>query len=190
MQNIGHHNGAQRICGKGESSGVNHYSRARTEENVRSDQTRNELRAKAGAGTQFQHIAFAGRQGCGQQRVPLDVNRFKERLGGDHLPSKFSGSRIIEIQRCSERMGQQAATEPIGAPVGVNVPSLPMAGFQLTLHGRIWVTPESRSTYLHGSIWNARRLPTPGDGTGPHVSAQERASPNSRRSCFEVPLQS
>ena len=35
-------------------------------------------------------------------------------------------------------------TEPIGAPVGVNVPGLPMAGFQLTLHGRIWVTPEAR----------------------------------------------
>src|SRR5271167_4055133 len=35
-------------------------------------------------------------------------------------------------------------TEPIRAPVGVNVPGLPMAGFQLTLHGRIWVTPEVR----------------------------------------------
>jgi len=33
-------------------------------------------------------------------------------------------------------------TEPIRAPVGVNVPGFPMAGFQLTLHGRIWVTPE------------------------------------------------
>ena len=32
--------------------------------------------------------------------------------------------------------------EPIRAPLGVNVPGLPMAGFQLTLHGRIWVTPE------------------------------------------------
>ena len=32
--------------------------------------------------------------------------------------------------------------EPISAPLGVNVPGLPMAGFQLTLHGRIWVTPE------------------------------------------------
>jgi hypothetical protein len=35
-------------------------------------------------------------------------------------------------------------TEPIRAPVGVNVQGLPMAGFQLTLHGRIWVTPEDR----------------------------------------------
>ena len=33
-------------------------------------------------------------------------------------------------------------TEPTRAPVGVNVPGFPMAGFQLTLHGRIWVTPE------------------------------------------------
>ena len=32
--------------------------------------------------------------------------------------------------------------EPIRAPLGVNVPGLTMAGFQLTLHGRIWVTPE------------------------------------------------
>jgi hypothetical protein len=36
-------------------------------------------------------------------------------------------------------------TEPIRAPVGVNVPGFPMAGFQLTLHGRIWVTPEGDS---------------------------------------------
>jgi hypothetical protein len=33
--------------------------------------------------------------------------------------------------------------EPINAPVGVNVPGLTMAGFQLTLYGRIWVTPEA-----------------------------------------------
>src|SRR5215469_12930259 len=32
--------------------------------------------------------------------------------------------------------------EPIRAPSGVNVPGFPMAGFQLTLYGRIWVTPE------------------------------------------------
>src|SRR5437870_8820627 len=32
--------------------------------------------------------------------------------------------------------------EPIRAPLGVNVPGLTMAGFQLTLHGRIWVIPE------------------------------------------------
>src|SRR5207253_10300845 len=33
-------------------------------------------------------------------------------------------------------------SEPIRALSGVNVPGLPMAGFQLTLYGRIWVTPE------------------------------------------------
>ncbi len=33
--------------------------------------------------------------------------------------------------------------EPINAPVGVNVPGFTMAGFQLTLYGRIWVTPEA-----------------------------------------------
>src|SRR5712664_3540511 len=32
--------------------------------------------------------------------------------------------------------------EPIRAPLGVNVPGFTMAGFQLTLYGRIWVTPE------------------------------------------------
>jgi hypothetical protein len=32
--------------------------------------------------------------------------------------------------------------EPISAPFGVNVPGLPLAGFQLTLIGRIWVIPE------------------------------------------------
>ena len=35
--------------------------------------------------------------------------------------------------------------EPIRAPRGVNVPGLTMAGFQLTLHGRIWVIPEGGS---------------------------------------------
>src|SRR5271166_6448274 len=39
-------------------------------------------------------------------------------------------------------------TEPIRAPVGVNVPGLPMAGFQLTLHGRIWVTTEDEISKL------------------------------------------
>src|SRR5713226_2488221 len=33
-------------------------------------------------------------------------------------------------------------TEPTRAPIGVNVPGFPMAGFQLTLYGRFWVTPE------------------------------------------------
>jgi hypothetical protein len=32
--------------------------------------------------------------------------------------------------------------EPISAPFGVNVLGLPLAGFQLTLIGRIWVIPE------------------------------------------------
>jgi len=32
--------------------------------------------------------------------------------------------------------------EPIRAPLGVNVPGFAMAGFQVTLHGRIWVTAE------------------------------------------------
>src|SRR5258706_15734888 len=32
--------------------------------------------------------------------------------------------------------------EPISAPFGVNVPGSAMAGFQVTLYGRFWVTPE------------------------------------------------
>src|SRR5262249_51629232 len=32
--------------------------------------------------------------------------------------------------------------EPIKAPLGVNVPDFPMAGFQVTLYGRFWVTAE------------------------------------------------
>jgi hypothetical protein len=38
--------------------------------------------------------------------------------------------------------------------LGVNVAGLTMAGFQLTLHGRIWVTPEDfplQSPY--GALW-------------------------------------
>jgi hypothetical protein len=38
--------------------------------------------------------------------------------------------------------------EPIRAPLGVNVPGLTMAGFQLTLHGRIWVIPEGSATRI------------------------------------------
>jgi len=34
-------------------------------------------------------------------------------------------------------------SEPIRAPLGVNVPGFAMAGFQVTLHGRIWVTAEA-----------------------------------------------
>jgi len=33
--------------------------------------------------------------------------------------------------------------EPIRAPLGVNVPGSSLAGFQVTLFGRIWVTPEA-----------------------------------------------
>jgi len=33
--------------------------------------------------------------------------------------------------------------EPIRAPLGVNVPGLSLAGFQVTLFGRIWVTLEA-----------------------------------------------
>jgi hypothetical protein len=40
--------------------------------------------------------------------------------------------------------------EPIRAPLGVNVPGFAMAGFQVTLHGRIWVTAEGMFEYLHG----------------------------------------
>ena len=32
--------------------------------------------------------------------------------------------------------------EPIRAPLGVNVPGSAMAGFQVTLYGRFWVTAE------------------------------------------------
>src|SRR5437773_4114180 len=38
--------------------------------------------------------------------------------------------------------------EPIRAPLGVNVPGLTMAGFQLTLHGRIWVIPVACICYV------------------------------------------
>src|SRR5215469_2521893 len=34
--------------------------------------------------------------------------------------------------------------EPIRAPFGVNVPGSAMAGFQLTLYGRFWVTAEAK----------------------------------------------
>jgi len=38
-------------------------------------------------------------------------------------------------------------SEPIRALSGVNVPGFPMAGFQLTLYGRIWATPEAAAFY-------------------------------------------
>jgi hypothetical protein len=38
--------------------------------------------------------------------------------------------------------------EPTRALSGVNVPGFPMAGFQVTLYGRIWVTPEGLSYSL------------------------------------------
>src|SRR2546421_414354 len=37
-------------------------------------------------------------------------------------------------------------SEPIRALSGVNVPGFPMAGFQLTLYGRIWATPEAQAS--------------------------------------------
>ena len=49
-------------------------------------------------------------------------------------------------------------TEPIRAPVGVNVPGLPMAGFQLTLHGRIWVTPEANLAKHHIDFRDAQQV--------------------------------
>jgi hypothetical protein len=39
-------------------------------------------------------------------------------------------------------------SEPIRAPLGVNVPGFAMAGFQVTLHGRIWVTAEGMHANL------------------------------------------
>jgi hypothetical protein len=38
-------------------------------------------------------------------------------------------------------------TEPIKAPVGVNVPGSSLAGFQMTFIGRFWVTPEGISCF-------------------------------------------
>jgi hypothetical protein len=38
--------------------------------------------------------------------------------------------------------------EPISAPFGVNVLGLPLAGFQLTLIGRIWVIPEVADAWV------------------------------------------
>ncbi|MGC0772813.1 MAG: hypothetical protein WB543_07735, partial [Candidatus Acidiferrum sp.] len=48
---------------------------------------------------------------------------------------------------------------PIRAPLGVNVPGLTMAGFQLTLHGRIWVIPEDRIVALHLPKMHSRAPP-------------------------------
>jgi len=48
--------------------------------------------------------------------------------------------------------------EPIRAPLGGNVPGLTMADFQLTLHGRFWVTPEAGRALIlsvpSGFSWN------------------------------------
>jgi hypothetical protein len=60
--------------------------------------------------------------GCEARKIPA---------GGDVFFLDFSLYRTLLMPK-----------EPIRAPLGVNVPGLPMAGFQLTLHGRIWVTPE------------------------------------------------
>jgi hypothetical protein len=43
-------------------------------------------------------------------------------------------------------------SEPTRALSGVNVPGFPMAGFQLTLYGRIWVTPEVGDSGLCCSV--------------------------------------
>jgi hypothetical protein len=43
--------------------------------------------------------------------------------------------------------------EPTKPPLGVNVLDFPMAGFQPTLYGRFWVTPEA----FHGKIERAQR---------------------------------
>src|SRR5437660_4528606 len=43
-------------------------------------------------------------------------------------------------------------SEPIRALSGVNVPGFPMAGFQLTLYGRFWATPEGHRA-LAGQLW-------------------------------------
>jgi len=53
-------------------------------------------------------------------------------------------------------------SEPIRALSGVNVPGFPMAGFQLTLYGRIWATPEEHLTkILYEQLWNmCRPCPT------------------------------
>jgi hypothetical protein len=43
--------------------------------------------------------------------------------------------------------------EPVTAPLGVNVPGLIMAGFQLTLHGRIWMIAEVLAQSIGGIPW-------------------------------------
>ena len=44
--------------------------------------------------------------------------------------------------------------EPTKAPLGVNVLDFPMAGFQPTLYGRFWVTPEAEnSAYIHSPLF-------------------------------------
>src|SRR5436853_4367089 len=50
-------------------------------------------------------------------------------------------------------------SEPIRALSGVNVPGFPMAGFQLTLYGRIWATPEGKISE-NNYVW--RKLPSKG----------------------------
>ena len=56
--------------------------------------------------------------------------------------------------------------EPIKAPSGVNVPGFPMAGFQLTLYGRIWVTPEERLSRVNVTGAQGRLCPFHGHING------------------------
>jgi hypothetical protein len=50
--------------------------------------------------------------------------------------------------------------EPIRAPIGVNVPGFAMAGFQVTLHGRIWVTAEGASIATLQNIYTLNKTLT------------------------------
>src|SRR3974390_2922700 len=60
--------------------------------------------------------------------------------------------------------------EPIRAPSGVNVPGFPMAGFQLTLYGRIWVTPEAQPTILF-FVWHGAGILGQGKNDGIEYAA-------------------
>src|SRR5438552_19216274 len=50
-------------------------------------------------------------------------------------------------------------SEPIRALSGVNVPGFPMAGFQLTLYGRIWATPEGVGHPIESQALRVCHLP-------------------------------
>src|SRR5438128_12045080 len=65
-------------------------------------------------------------------------------------------------------------SEPIRALSGVNVPGFPMAGFQLTLYGRIWATPEDDRT---AQFLETYRHYSPVPKSGPHVFVVELFTP-------------